>query len=155
MSTGTFTDAVFAYLDSQRVARLATVAPDGAPQNNPVGFRHNPELGTIDIYGLNMGATRRYRNERVNPHVALVVDDLASVDPWRVRGMEIRGWAEALDAQAPARADISGDVVRLFPWPIISWGVDPDQPGIAALVVAGTGAGASAGAAGTAEKRVT
>lgn len=94
MSTRTFTDAEFAYLDSQRVARLATVAPDGAPQNNPVGFRHNPELGTIDIYGPNMGATRRYRHEQVKPHVALAVDDLASGDPWgRPGDRDIRGWA--------------------------------------------------------------
>lgn len=30
---------VIAYLGTQRLGRLATVDPAGAPQNNPVGFR--------------------------------------------------------------------------------------------------------------------
>lgn len=80
----TFTDAELTYLRSQRLARLATVAADGTPQNNPVGFRYNPDLETIDISGLNMGATRKYRNVRSHPKAAVVVDDLASVDPWVV-----------------------------------------------------------------------
>jgi hypothetical protein len=34
-----------------RLARLATIDPDGKPQNNPVSFRYNPDLDTIDIGG--------------------------------------------------------------------------------------------------------
>jgi len=41
-----FTDSELAYLAGQRLGRLATVAPSGAPQNNPVGFWVNAELGT-------------------------------------------------------------------------------------------------------------
>ena len=36
-----FTSAELAYLRSQRLGRLATAAPDGALQNNPVGFTVN------------------------------------------------------------------------------------------------------------------
>lgn len=148
MITSTFTDAELAYLGSQRLGRLATVALHGSPQNNPVGFRYNTELETIDIYGLNMGATRKYRNVRVNPNVALVVDDLASVDPWRVRGVEIRGWAEALEGQQAAVRGMSGEIIRIHPTRIISWGLDPDQPGMAARDVARTGTQAGGAARG-------
>jgi pyridoxamine 5'-phosphate oxidase family protein len=51
---------------------LATVDGDGAPQNNPVGFRYNAELGTIDIGGRDMGASRKFRNLARNPKVAFV-----------------------------------------------------------------------------------
>jgi pyridoxamine 5'-phosphate oxidase family protein len=132
----TFTDAELAYLSSQRLGRLATVAADGAPQNNPVGFHYNPQLETVDIYGLNMGATRKYRNVLAHAAVALVVDDLASVDPWRVRGVEIRGEAEAREEAAPAAAGMSREVIRIHPRRIISWGVDPDDPGAHARDVA-------------------
>src|ERR1700722_11824494 len=88
--TAALSPDVIAYLESQRLGRLATVDRTGAPQNNPVGFRYNPELGTIDIGGRNMGASRKYRNLAANPRVAFVVDDLASVQPWRGRCVEIR-----------------------------------------------------------------
>jgi len=125
-----FTDAELGYLGSQRLGRLATVDADGAPQNNPVGFRYNPTLGTLDISGLNMGATRKYRNVLSHREVALVVDDIASVDPWIVRGVEIRGPAEALEAQSPPVAGMSREIIRVHPRRIISWGIDPDDPGM-------------------------
>ena len=131
-----FTAAELEFLATQRLGRLATVDPSGAPQNNPVGVRYNAEAGTIDIGGLNMGATRKYRNVRTNPQVALVVDELASVDPWTVRGVEIRGWAEALDGQAPAMRGMSGEIIRIHPRRIISWGVDPGQQGMHGRTVA-------------------
>ena len=40
-----------AYLAAQPRGRLATVTPDGSPQNKPVGFRYNPGLGTIEKAG--------------------------------------------------------------------------------------------------------
>ena len=131
-----FTAAELEFLGVQRLGRLATVDSTGAPQNNPVGFGYNAELGTIDIGGLNMGATRKYRNVWGNPRVALVVDELASVDPWTVRGVEIRGWAEALDGQKPAMRGMSGEIIRIHPRRILSWGVNPGQEGMQARAVA-------------------
>lgn len=130
-----FTPAELEFLGSQRLGRLATVGSAAAPQNNPVGFRYNAELGTIDIGGLNLGATRKYRNVWGNPHVALVVDELASVDPWTVRGVEIRGRAEALDGQIPAMRGMSGELIRIHPRRIISWGVNADQAGMQSRAV--------------------
>ncbi len=119
--------SVLAYLTSQRLGRLATVDPGGAPQNSPVGFRFNAELGTIDIGGRNMGASRKFRNLASNPKVAFVVDDIASVQPWRVRCVEIRGRAEALREQVPYAPGMSAEIIRVHPERVISFGLDePD-----------------------------
>jgi pyridoxamine 5'-phosphate oxidase family protein len=64
-----------------------------ADQVKPVGIRYNPELGTIEVAGFNMAASQEFRNIRRNGQAALVVDDIASADPWRVRFLEIRGTA--------------------------------------------------------------
>jgi pyridoxamine 5'-phosphate oxidase family protein len=122
--TAALSPQVIAYLGTQRLGRLATVDAHGAPQNNPVGFRYNPDLGTIDIGGLNMGASRKFRNLAGNPHVAFVVDDLASVQPWRVRCVEIRGHAEALRDQHYGPG-YSGEIIRVHPDKVISFGLDP------------------------------
>jgi pyridoxamine 5'-phosphate oxidase family protein len=116
---------VLAYLSSQRLGRLATVDPRGAPQNSPVGFRYNADLGSIDIGGRNMGASRKFRNLAVNPKVAFVVDDIASVQPWRVRCVEIRGHAGALRDQVPYMPGMSPEIIRLYPERVISFGLDP------------------------------
>ena len=119
-----FTEAQITYLNGQRLGRLATVDANGSPQNNPVGFRYNAELGTIDIGGYNLAASRKYRNLRVNPHVAFVVDDIASVSPWRVRCLEVRGTAEALTDQPPFRPGMSGDLIRIHPGRILGFGLE-------------------------------
>ena len=55
-------------------------------------------------------------------HPAFVVDDLVSVQPWRVRCVEIRGHAEALPADGTSPA-----LIRIHPDRIISFGIDePD-----------------------------
>ena len=134
-----FTDRELAYLGSQRLGRLATVSPSGAPQNNPVGFTVNAQLGTIDIFGFNLAKSKKYRNVKANPNVAFVVDDLASTNPWVVRGVEIRGVAEALGGVAAPMAQMGDDVIRVHPRRIISWGVDTASPGMSGRdVIAGT-----------------
>jgi pyridoxamine 5'-phosphate oxidase family protein len=131
-----FTDSELAYLGSQRLGRLATVSPSGAPQANPVGFTVNVELGTIDIFGFNLAKSKKWRNVKANPKVAFVVDDLASVNPWVVRGVEIRGVAEALGGVAAPMAQMGDDVIRVHPRRIISWGVDAASPGMSGRDVA-------------------
>jgi pyridoxamine 5'-phosphate oxidase family protein len=120
-----FTPVEEAYLVGRQRGRLATVAPDGTPQNKPVGFRYNAELGTIDVGGRNMGASRKFRNLAANPKVAFVVDDIASLQPWRVRCVEIRGHAEALHDQVPYMAGMSPEIIRIYPERVISLGLEP------------------------------
>jgi pyridoxamine 5'-phosphate oxidase family protein len=117
-----FTDAELDYLASQRVGRLATAGPRGRLQNSPVGFRVNAEEGTIDIGGHNLSATQKFRNVRANGQAAFVVDDLVSVQPWTVRGLEIRGHAEALFDVEPPQQFMSGEIIRVYPERIYGWG---------------------------------
>jgi pyridoxamine 5'-phosphate oxidase family protein len=130
-----FTEIERDYLSSQRLGRLATVAPDGTLQNNPVGFRYEPATGTIDIGGHNLSASRKFHNVETNPEVAFVVDDLASTDPWRVRGIEIRGRAEALRGHGPAAPHLGAEIIRIHPRRVLSWGIDPDHAGMHARTV--------------------
>jgi len=124
-----FTEAEREYLGSQPLARLATVDADGRPQNNPVGFFVNDEAGTIDIRGRRLGKSRKFRNVIENPAVAIVVDDLVSRRPWWVRGIEIRGRAEALTDQQPPYPYYSREIIRIHPERIIAWGIESkDQP---------------------------
>ncbi|WP_043656944.1 PPOX class F420-dependent oxidoreductase [Nocardia thailandica] len=118
------TPAHRAYLAGRKLGRLATVRPDGTPQNNPVGFRYNPDLGTIDIAGWNMAASKKFRNLAGNPHVAFVVDDVAGVRPWRVRCLEIRGTAEALTGVASYISDEPDALIRIHPERVIAFGLD-------------------------------
>ncbi len=91
-----FTAEEVAYLRAQPLARLATVGPDGQPDVVPVGFDFDDDH--IYIYGLDLTKSRKYRNvEAGHEKVALVVDDLASTDPWIPRFMRIYGTAEVAE----------------------------------------------------------
>ena len=129
-----FTPAEIAYLQSQRIGRIATIGPDGQPHVVPVGFRFNPEHDSIDIGGR-AGFTKRkhYRDIVRNQKVAYVVDDLPSVDPWTIRGIEIRGEAEVLTSGGESIAPIFGpDMVRIRAKRIMSWGIESrDAPAVA------------------------
>jgi pyridoxamine 5'-phosphate oxidase family protein len=92
-----FTDEEREYLASGvRLGRLATVDPDGTPHVVPTAFRYNQQHDTIDIGGHDFAKRKKYRDVLTNPKVAFVIDDIASVSPWCVRGIEMRGVAEVL-----------------------------------------------------------
>ncbi len=116
-----------AYLDSQRLGRLATIQPGGSLQVSPVSYAYNTELEMIDIGGYNMAASRKYRNIAANGRAAFVVDDVLSMDPWRVRCLEIRGTGEAIENPLNSALGRSGPIIRIRPRRIISFGIDaPD-----------------------------
>ena len=91
-----FTPAEITYLQSQRLARVATSGPGGQPHVVPVSFRYNPDEDTIDVGGHGFAQRKKYRDVQRNPRIAIVIDDLATVDPWRPRMIEIRGQADIL-----------------------------------------------------------
>jgi pyridoxamine 5'-phosphate oxidase family protein len=113
------------YLRTQHLGRLATVRPDGTPQNNPVGFRIDDQ-GRILIGGSDLGRSRKFKNVATNPAVAFVVDDLASTNPWRPRMVEIRGRAEQLEDIEPFGPGYSREQLRITPERIITFGIDAD-----------------------------
>src|SRR5207245_8153772 len=88
-----FTPAEIAYLRGQLLGRLATVGPNGQPHVVPVAFRYSGETDAIDIGGYDFAKRKKYRDVRGNPRVALVIDDVPSVNPWGARGMGMGGVA--------------------------------------------------------------
>lgn len=122
-----FTPKELEFLLSQRLGRLATVNPEGKPQNAPVAFRYNAELDVIEIGGRFMSQSKKYKNVLKNPNVAFVVDDVIP-EPWQVRGVEIRGTAESFPTGGKLifGPDYPADetIIRITPTQIIGWGLD-------------------------------
>ncbi len=110
-----FTEEELRYLTGERrLARLATVGKDGTPHVAPVGWTYNAGLGTIDIGGRDMANTKKYRDVRRTGRAAVVIDDV--LPPWRPRGIEVRGRAEAVNGEG-------GPLIRIHPERIVSWGI--------------------------------
>ena len=117
-----FTDRELAYLTrNRRLARIATVGKDGTPHVVPVGWSYNATDETIEIGGVDLDQTKKFRDIDRSGRAAIVIDDIASVDPWRVRGVEVRGRAEALSEPRP--------LIRIHPERVISWGIESDAIG--------------------------
>lgn len=124
-----FSAAEIAYLRSQRLARLATAGRDCQPHVVPLSFRYNAETDTIDVGGHDFAKRKKYRDVQQNPRVAIVIDDLASIDPWRPRMIEVRGEVEIL----PTGGETVGPgfdppMFRIRPKRIISIGIEGEGP---------------------------
>ena len=119
-----FTDAELQYLTGapqERLGRIATVGADGTPHVVPVGWLYDVALDGIVVGGMRLEATRKFRDVQRTGRAAIVIDDLASVDPWRPRGIEIRGRAEAVSGPR--------SVIRIHPERIVSWGIESSAIG--------------------------
>ncbi|PZF81208.1 PPOX class F420-dependent oxidoreductase [Jiangella anatolica] len=130
-----FTEAELAYLESQPLGRLATVGPGGRPHIAPVGVFYDPEADAIVVAGhagSGFGASRKFRDALAHPEVAYVVDDLASMDPWTPRGIEVRGAAEPF---TDGGAELGVRTTKVMPFDpawlrvrarrVLSWGIEP------------------------------
>ena len=125
-----FTPEEIAYLQSQRLGRLATVSERGEPHVVPVGFRYNPEQDSIDIGGHNIVPTKKYRDAVRYGRVAFVVDDV--LPPWKPRMIEVRGTVQGLPEGGKAIVEaFSPEILRITPTRIISFGLNSDivRPG--------------------------
>lgn len=112
-----FSDNELTFLhDGPKLARLATVDPAGDPHVVPTGWSYNPEHGSIDIGGIELAHTHKYRNVARTGRAGVVIDDV--LPPWQPRAVLVKGAADALD-----------DLIRIHPERIISWGIESDQIG--------------------------
>jgi pyridoxamine 5'-phosphate oxidase family protein len=112
-----FTDAELRYLTGGRqLGRLATVGADGTPHVVPVAWIYNAARDSIDVGGAELERTKKFRDVARSGRAAIVVDDLASTEPWRPRGIEVRGRAQALTLPTP--------LIRIHPERIVTWGLD-------------------------------
>src|SRR2546430_15022364 len=97
-----FTEAELEYLAGGRqLGRLATVGADGTPHVVPVGGIYNAARDTIDVGGSELERSKKFRDIARSGRAAIVIDDLESADPWRPRGIEGRGGAEAIGRPTP------------------------------------------------------
>lgn len=117
-----FSEAERTYLAQRRLGRLATIDENGMPHVVPLGWHYNEELGTIDIGGHDLARSRKFRNARRNPNVALVVDDV--LPPWRPRAVLIRGKAETVTGGTDGSGQPAGPIIRLHPTEVLSWGME-------------------------------
>jgi pyridoxamine 5'-phosphate oxidase family protein len=124
------TETEQAYLAGRDHGRLATLAPNGTPQNKPVGFRYNADLGTIDISGFNMETSAKFRNIQVHPHVAFVVDDVIGEGMFGTRFLEIRGTAEAVTLDEGRGLGLSKQIIRIRPRRVVGWNVQAGKLGL-------------------------
>lgn len=115
-----FTPAELEYLRSQPLMRFASASPAGKPDVAPVVFEVDGD--TIVTAGFDISHTVRFRNIGANPQVTVVVDDLATVDPWSPRGVKVIG--TAVIEESPQLQ------FRITPSVVISWAVNDTTPGI-------------------------
>jgi pyridoxamine 5'-phosphate oxidase family protein len=112
------------YMAGQRLGRLATAGADHKPHVAPTSFRYNAELGTVDVGGLHVADTKKYRDVQANGWAAIVIDDLVSMDPWTPRFLEIRGRAEAIPTGGTHLGPGFGDAfIRIHPERVNSFGI--------------------------------
>lgn len=113
-----FSEAELIYLqEGRKLGRVATVGADGTPHVVPVGmWSFNREHGSIDVSGRDFASTKKFRDVARSGKAAIVIDDLASVNPWRPRAIEVRGRAEAIDGPSA--------LIRIHPDRVVSWGLE-------------------------------
>jgi pyridoxamine 5'-phosphate oxidase family protein len=112
-----FSEAELAYLlGDRRLGRVATVGKEGTPHVVPVGWTYNAGHDSIDVGGHDFARTKKFRDVVRSGRAAIVVDDLASTNPWRPRAVEVRGRAEAIHGPRP--------LIRIHPDRVISWGLE-------------------------------
>jgi pyridoxamine 5'-phosphate oxidase family protein len=106
MADTIFSQKEIEYLKSQRLARIATASvPSKEKEENgliqpdvvPVGFDFDGKY--LYVGGMNLLKSTKYKNVLKNNKVAIVIDDLKSVDPWDPRGIKVYGTGDIVTRQ--------------------------------------------------------
>ena len=115
-----FTEPELRYMiGGRQLGRIATVGADGTPHVVPVALMYNAVRDTIDIGGYELEESKKFRDVARTGRAAIVIDDLESTDPWRPRGIEVRGRGEAIALPTP--------MIRIHPERIVSWGINRER----------------------------
>src|SRR5918998_2414350 len=128
-----FSETEIEYVKSQHLTRIATASvsskegEEGSIQPDvvPVGFDFDGDY--FYVSGMNLLKSTKYKNVQKNPRVALVVDDLKSVNPWEPRGIRIYGIADIVtrqDGYMQQTDHPSATYIRIKPLKKWSWGID-------------------------------
>lgn len=70
---------------------------------------------TIDIGGMHMGDTKKFRNVEAGSRVAFVVDVVDTSEGWHPIYFEVRGPADALRDVEPPADGFSREIIRIRP----------------------------------------
>ena len=123
-----FSEKEIEYLKSQRIARIATALGSSErsvqPDVVPVGFDFDGQY--FYVGGINILKSRKYKNVLKNNKVALVIDDLKTIDPWDPRGIRIYGTADIVTRQSGYMEQTphpQADYIRIKPEKKWSWGI--------------------------------
>ena len=123
-----FSEKEIEYLKSQRIARIATAVGSSErsvqPDVVPVGFDFDGQY--FYVGGINILKSRKYKNVLKNNKVALVIDDLKTIDPWDPRGIRIYGTADIVTRQSGYMEQTphpQADYIRIKPEKKWSWGI--------------------------------
>jgi len=129
MAKSIFTQKEIEYLKSQRLARIATapaqLQESTQPDVVPVGFDFDGEY--LYVGGMNLVKSTKFRNALQNNKVAIVVDDLKSIDPWDPRGIRIYGIADIVTRQGGYLENTdhpNPQYIRVSPKKKWSWGLE-------------------------------
>jgi pyridoxamine 5'-phosphate oxidase family protein len=113
-----FTEEEGAYLRSQPLARVATLCADEQPDVVPLAFEFDGTGFWVGGTGEPVLRTRKFRNLRAGRcRVALVVDDLVSLDPFIARGVRVYGEA----GEPVERVGLVGPGFYFRITPTVSW----------------------------------
>jgi pyridoxamine 5'-phosphate oxidase family protein len=125
-----FTAAELDYLRSGKLARIATVGPDGQPHVVPVTFHFNEDEDAVDVGGISFGETKKWRDARRNAKVTFLLDE-----SWGsgAKAIEIRGTAEAHETGGetihPKFPNFTPEFLRIRPRRVVSWGLEQGEAG--------------------------
>lgn len=110
------------YLKTQRLARIATVSRGGRPDVVPVAFEYDGAYFYVGSHSQDIfRRTRKYLNvKNGNNRIAIVIDDLESVEPWRPRGIKVYGTADVVERKGMFG---EGKYLRITPSVSWSWGI--------------------------------
>jgi pyridoxamine 5'-phosphate oxidase family protein len=141
MTTNTiFSQKEIEYIKSQRLVRIATAAPSSVaslkegeqaedtsiqPDVVPVGFDFDGDY--FYVGGMNILKSTKYKNVLKNNKVAIVIDDLKSIDPPDPRGIKIHGTADIVTRQGgymEGTGHPNPTYIRVKPDKKWSWGIE-------------------------------
>ncbi len=105
-------------LDQVVVAHVATIGPNGEPQNNPVWFEYDGEF----IKFSQTTGRQKYRNLKSSPKVAFSIVDPSN--PYRY--IEVRGTVASIDPD-PDLAFINRQAKRYLNEDVYPWHAPTDE----------------------------
>lgn len=110
------------YLKTQHLARIATVSSKGQPDVATVAFEFDDKYFWVGSHNQEFfHRTRKHLNVKGgNKLVALTIDDMESITPWKPRGVKVYGTAEVIERNGQFGP---GKYLRITPRISWAWGM--------------------------------